>query len=300
MVYFREQNTKIIMRIASNKIQSIKKFYKTELQDSYDAGEIEEFVFLSFNHFLGLSKTQLSLIDDETINESELLKFSNVVKRLKQKEPIQYILERAWFYNLPFKVNKHVLIPRPETEELVQWIIDTTKNQPEKIIDIGTGSGCIAITLKNKLTNSTIHALDISAAAIEVAKENATDNNAVIHFITADILSEEIQSLTTKYDIIVSNPPYIMESEKSSMDTTVLDFEPHTALFVNNPDPILFYKAIIGFANKNLNKGGQLYFEINPTQVTTIQHELESNHFTNIEIKKDITQKERMIKADKT
>lgn len=288
------------MRIASNKIQSIKKFYKTELQDIYEEGEIDEFIFLSFNHLLGLSKTQLSLIENETVNESELLKYNNIVKRLKQKEPIQYILERAWFYNLPFKVNKHVLIPRPETEELVQWIIDDTQHQSKKIIDIGTGSGCIAISLKHVLKNSTIDAIDISATAIEVAKENAKENNAVINFITADILSEEIQSLNNKYDIIVSNPPYIMESEKSSMDTTVLDFEPHTALFVNNPDPILFYKAIIGFANKNLNKGGQLYFEINPTQVTTIQHELESNHFTNIEIKKDITQKERMIKADKT
>jgi len=283
------------MRIASTKIADVIKFFRNELKDIYDPGEIETFILYCFDAYLNFNKTDLILSATENVTESELLKFNFAVKQLKQQRPIQYILGQADFYRLKFKVDEHVLIPRPETEELVDLIIQEQKHkQSLSILDIGTGSGCIAISLKKNLPQAHVSALDVSDEALIIAKQNAQSNQADIIFFKEDILKWDANK-TDKYDCIVSNPPYICFSEKEEMHKNVLEHEPHLALFVPDEDPLLFYNAIADFSLKCLKTGGKLYFEINASYGLIIKQMLDRKGFKNTTIINDLNNKNRIL-----
>lgn len=290
------------MRIPSNKISDVAGFFKQELTGIYPAEEIKELIFLSFECVLNFSKTNLSVKENETVSESELLKFNNIVKDLKKQKPIQYILGTTKFYGLDLIVNENVLIPRPETEELVDLIIKESEVRNRKsevnILDIGTGSGCIAIALKKNIPNSTVYTIDISEKALTVAKRNAQKNKAVINFINADILTLKPLNPPDSFDIIVSNPPYISHSEKDKMQKNVLDYEPHQALFVDDADSLIFYDKIADFSVKHLANNGKLYLEINEKYGKEVVALLLQKGLKNIEVRKDINNKDRIIKSE--
>jgi release factor glutamine methyltransferase len=291
------------MKIASNKIGDVIKFFRDELKDSYDNGEIETFIEYCFEEYLKIKRTEIKLLLNDTMSESDLLKFNFAVKDLKQNKPIQYILGKADFYGLKFKVNGYVLIPRPETEELVDLIVKenqeaSIKNQDLMVLDIGTGSGCIPISLKNHIPSAKIYALDVSEKALEVAKQNAEINNVEINFIEDDILKLSIINHHLTFHLIVSNPPYICISEKEFMHKNVLDHEPHLALFVEDNDPLLFYKVIADFALKQLKPLGKLYFEINQAYGTETQQMLKSKGFKNVKLIKDMNGKNRILRGN--
>jgi release factor glutamine methyltransferase len=240
----------------------------------------------------------LALNPQLAIDESK--KISDSLQRLKSEEPIQYILGETDFYGLSFKLNSNVLIPRPETEELVDWMLTrqpTTNNQQLNILDIGTGSGCIAISLAKSLKNTKVYALDVSSDALKIAEENAKLNQVEAEFIEKDILKIEDGRLKTdlKFDVIVSNPPYVREQEKQHMNRNVLNNEPHLALFVEDENPLQFYKALTEFAVNNLKDQGWLFFEINEYLGIEMMQLLNDFNFTNIELKQDVFKKDRMI-----
>lgn len=292
------------MRIASNKITDILRFFRDELQAIYEKEELETIIEYCFEDYLNMKRPDIVLRANDTISESNLLKFNFAIKDLKKYKPIQYILGKADFYGLKFQVNEHVLIPRPETEELVDLIIKeneelSTKSQEVSILDIGTGSGCIPIALKKNIPFAKMYALDISIQAIEVAKQNALINNTDVNFIIDDILDPKLnlRKQTPLFDIIVSNPPYIGISEKDQMQKNVLDYEPHIALFVANEDPLLFYNAISNFALKHLKPKGKLYLEINQAYGGETKQLLESKGFKNIILIKDLNNKNRILRG---
>jgi release factor glutamine methyltransferase len=294
------------MKIPSNKVSAIVAYFHNELREWYPKEEIESFIFLCFEQYLAFTRTDLVLKMNDTMNESDLLKFSFAVKALKAHVPVQYVLGNAYFYGLAFKVTNAVLIPRPETEELVQLIIKDCLLQAKqtghpatpRILDIGTGSGCIAIALKANLPHADVHALDVSEKALEVARYNAEYLKAVINFIQADILTTAVyNSIPEPFDIIVSNPPYVKVSEKAEMHKNVLEHEPHLALFVADEDALLFYKAITAFAQVKLKQNGKLFFEINEALGEQVKHHLLTHNFTDVEIIKDINGKHRMVTA---
>jgi release factor glutamine methyltransferase len=234
--------------------------------------------------------------------EQWMLAIQQALVRLKEAEPLQYVLGEAWFYNLPFYVNSHVLIPRPETEELVHTIIQeyATINLPSNtqlsILDIGTGSGCIPIALKKNLDQTTVYGMDISADALSIANQNAKRNGVEITFLRGDILNMKAsQIVDLQYDIIVSNPPYITEAEKEHMHTNVLSYEPHLALFVTNNDPLQFYKAIADYASTHLVHQGRLYVEINAGYALDVKYCFEQYGFTDVIIATDMQGKERFV-----
>ncbi|MDP1744346.1 MAG: peptide chain release factor N(5)-glutamine methyltransferase [Bacteroidota bacterium] len=313
------------MRIPSNKIADVVRFFRDELKNNYEKDELETFIAYCFEEYLNLKRADIFLNFDVTISESELLKFNFAIKDLKQYKPIQYIFGKADFYGLKFIVNKHVLIPRPETEELVELIISRTKKEESRvenqepgtkgqepraknqdvahlashacILDIGTGSGCIPVALKKNIPLAKVYALDISVEALEVAKQNAEMNNVDVEFFQHDILSSTCQlpDPDLKFDIIVSNPPYICVSEKEQMQNIVLDHEPHLALFVNDNDPLLFYRSIADFALKKLKQNGELYFEINQALGPETKLLLENKGFKNVVLVKDINNNNRIL-----
>lgn len=287
------------MKIASNKIKDIIRFFKEELNDLYPASEIDTFIKYCFEDFCSSSPLTVKAYENRTVSESELLKFNFAVKDLKKYKPIQYILTQADFYGMKFNVNESVLIPRPETEELVDLIINDNKNASSvlNILDIGTGSGCIPISLKKHLPHAIITALDVSEKALDIARQNSRINNTDVNFIFEDILHPSEALLQKKYDIIVSNPPYVMASEKEKMDPNVLNYEPHLALFVDDNDPLLFYKAISDFAVKTLVPEGRIYFEINGALGAATKQLIESKGFKNVELIKDMTDKNRILRG---
>ena len=240
------------------------KFYSLLEAEGHEPGEVVSLFRLLGEGFLGMSRVDMSLNLNKELSRVELSALEKGLKRLQKHEPIQYILGEIEFFGLPFKVNKNVLIPRPETEELVEWILqdlqETGKDEP-RILDIGTGSGCIAISLAKNLPKALVSAIDISEAALETAKMNAALNGVEVGFLQKDILS--MGELTEKYDLIVSNPPYVRELEKHEMKPNVLNNEPETALFVKDENPLLFYDKIAKLAQVGLKKNGGLYFEIN-------------------------------------
>ncbi|HEY0030538.1 MAG TPA: peptide chain release factor N(5)-glutamine methyltransferase [Bacteroidia bacterium] len=286
------------MKIASNKIKDIIRFFQEELSAEYERDELETIIAYCFEMFLCIDRATLTLNGNTTVTESELLKFNFAVKDLKRHKPLQYILGEADFYRLKFKVNEHVLIPRPETEELVDLIIHENKER-EKIfiLDVGTGSGCIPISLKKNLSSAIVSAIDISEKALEVARENAMLNNVQIDWIQNDILADTFEP-NALFDIIVSNPPYICLSEKHSMHKNVLEYEPHLALFVDHEDPLLFYKVIADLALKYLNKNGRIYFEINQALGPESQHMLESKGFKNVALIRDLSNNYRILRGN--
>lgn len=288
------------------KLKDIQNIYHQELDVIYGKEEVSSFFNLLIEYCYRISRIQLVLNPEITITKAEQNPIFDALNRLKNQEPIQYILGETTFYNLPIKVDKNTLIPRPETEELVHWLIqDFTKNQHEKapqILDIGTGSGCIAIAMAKNLPNAKIYALDVSKNAIDKAVENAKLNQVTISFFHADILnyqslSNELKNI--KFDAIVSNPPYVRNLEKLQIKPNVLNNEPHLALFVKDENPLQFYQAIAQFSNTNLKPKGKLYFEINEYLGEEMVSLMQANNFEDIILKKDIFDKNRMLKAVK-
>lgn len=249
------------MRIASNRICDIERFAYSELQEVYSSDEIRNLLRIIFEEYLGWDLTTWLFSKQKTINQSDLLKINFSIKDLKRHRPIQHILGKADFCGMTLTVNENVLIPRPETEGIVELAKDKCRS-PKRILDLCTGSGCIAIALAKVFPNAEITAVDISEKALEVARQNAWNQKVTINFLQADILSDDLAELPM-FDAIVSNPPYVREQEKAAMQPNVLDYEPHLALFVPNDDPLLFYRRIAEIAHKHLVPKGLLIAEIN-------------------------------------
>jgi len=279
---------------ANHSIKKVISFIKSELMDFYPKNEINSFVDLIFEQLFNYSKTQLLISQDSEMQDVPYQNILAIIRDLKSFKPIQYILGKTVFYNLSFNLSPDVLIPRPETEELVDWILNEPRDTYKKIMDIGTGSGCIAISLAKNLPGSVVYACDISNDALIVTKKNCKLNNVNLQIMQLDILKADIH-LDEKFDIIVSNPPYVLEKEKSIMHKNVLDYEPELALFVPNDDPLLFYRAIIDFGVNHLNKGGKIYFEVNACYGKEMALLLEERNFHCISLKKDINGKDRML-----
>lgn len=278
-------------------MQNIKAHIRKELNTLYTSNEIRILTLMILEHVLNLTAVDLLNYKFSQLSEDEIMKIEEFTQRLKKQEPIQYILGETEFSNMKFKVNPGVLIPRPETEELIEWILEFIRHKPLIILDIGTGSGCIAVAVAKKAVQSKVHAWDISEKALRVAAENAKINEVEVHFSKKDILS--VQNHSTLYDLIVSNPPYITHREKIAMDAHILNHEPHLALFVADDNPLIFYDGISDFAKTNLVSGGLLFFEINRSYGDDIVKMLEQKRFRNIELRKDISGNNRMVKAEK-
>ena len=292
-------------------VKQYRNYFNETLKTIYPITEIDSFFFLLLEEYLGFRRVDIVLKSDFKITQETLNLLQSATKQLEQEVPLQYVIGKTEFYGLPFVVNKHVLIPRPETEELVACVVSessrvktfntSTKQNTEtkqlKILDIGTGSGCIPISLKKQLPFAKISAIDISKEALTVAKKNAVLNNVDIHFILQDIL--KTVALDQHYDIIISNPPYVRESEKKELKNNVLKNEPHVALFVENDNPLIFYAKIAELAKKYLNKNGLLFFEINQYLGTETIDLVNKKGLKNIQLKKDMFGNDRIIVASK-
>ena len=281
------------------KIKEYRTLFIDELTSIYDAGEAESFFYLILEEKRNLKRIDLALHPDLVFSAEQMIIWNSILEQLKQEIPIQYLLGKTSFYGLDFEVNENVLIPRPETEELVGWILESQKSKVEsqkiRILDIGTGSGCIAISLAKNLPHATVFAIDVSEKALATAKINAKNNSEDVTFINQNIL--ETDDLKQQFDVIVSNPPYVRHVEKAEIKKNVLDNEPHLALFVADNDALIFYKKIAELAQKNLSKNGQLFFEINQYLGKEMVDLLEKMNFKNIELRKDIYGNDRLIKA---
>jgi release factor glutamine methyltransferase len=278
-------------------IQSVIKIINDNLSPAYPREEINGFVKLIFDHLLGISQLETHLRRHDHISEAKLSEIKEILQRLKNFEPIQYIFGETEFYGLKFKVNQAVLIPRPETEELVEWILKDSPDQNADVLDIGTGSGCIPIALGKNRPHLNIVGWDISEEALMVARQNAEMNKVKVEFAKVDILNWRTDCLKRNYDLIVSNPPYVTTSEKSTLLKNVTDHEPHLALFVPDKDPLIFYNEIADFALRNLNKNGILYFELNENKGNEVMNLLKSKNFSTVVFKKDINGKDRMVRC---
>jgi len=296
------------------KIKQFKDHFYSELSDLYSPSEIQSFFSILIDEYLDLQRVDVITNPNFVIPTEKFNLLGWSLDQLKGQQPIQYIIGKTEFYGLPFLVNEHVLIPRPETEELVEWVLlEVAKVQRDKgtevqsdalsevkerkvsILDIGTGSGCIPIALKKNLPNASITAIDVSKGALGVAQKNAELNEVEIEFIEKNIL--ETDDLQRKYDIIVSNPPYVRELEKAEIKPNVLENEPHLALFVEDHDPLIFYRKIAELAKSHLTENGMLFFEINQylgKEMLEMMHLLD---FKNVTLKKDLFGNDRMIKA---
>ena len=276
------------------KVSDILPFFLFNLKDYYSQNEIKSFAYISIDHHLKMNKSQTILYSEKTLEDKIIDKIESIIYFLKEYKPIQYILKSTHFYGLNFFCDKGALIPRPETEELVNWIIQENINSKEmNYLDIGTGSACIIISL-SKLLKGYFKGVDISNNALRIAKLNAKLSNSPADFYKMDILKENIEE---KWDVIVSNPPYVLKSEIVKMRKNVLEWEPHLALFVEDNDPLLYYKRIANQSTISLNNGGTLYFEINENFGLDTVEMLKEKGFVNIELKKDINDKDRMVKA---
>lgn len=277
-------------------LNDIKQTLKKQLADQYESIELNPILSILTEHITGWDQLQQVLNKETELNETQILAFEKAAAELKAGKPIQYVIGKAWFMGEAYSVNEHVLIPRPETEELVDWILEYAeiKGTSLRILDIGTGSGCIAIALKKALPNSNVSAIDISTNALKVAAENASILNAAIEFVPLDILNTAF--LPDQYDVIVSNPPYIPMHEMENMEMQVTSQEPNIALFVPDEDPLVFYKAIARLAKLHLKPNGQLFFEIHFDQGEAMVNLLDEMHF-HAELREDLFGKDRMIRA---
>jgi len=273
-------------------------YIEKELSGFYPATEVRGFSRLIFEHVCGLSYTQQILRRKEELDTDSKQEIRKIVERLKSYEPLQYILGETEFFGLKLKVAPGVLIPRPETEELVQWIVESVKDKPVSVVDIGTGSGCIALALKNELKDARVTGIDFSETALKMAHENARENQLPVSFVQADILNWEKYNWEP-FDIIVSNPPYVRELEKRAMHSNVLKYEPGEALFVSNDDPLIFYREIGKFAQIFLKEGGELYFEINENLGRETEKLMSDFNFRDVVLKNDLHGKERMLRCRK-
>ena len=298
------------MKMSSNLVRDCRKYYVGELEKIYGSNEANALIMILLEHYFGIDRIKIAMEPELRLSESELLTLHFAVKELQKNKPIQYIIGETEFCGMRFFVDENVLIPRPETEEMVKMIIarrdkaclvptgrDVETDGRPSILDIGTGSGCIAISLAKLLKNSIVTAIDISEKALEVAKKNAEANDVNVNFIKDDILNPKNPELIdNQYDIIVSNPPYVCDSEKTEMRANVLDYEPSSALFVPDSDPLVFYRKILEFAKKHLKPGGEIWFEINEKLGKETQELCHEHGFMNAEIIKDFRGKERIIK----
>ncbi len=275
-------------------IKSYRTVFQKELSSLYDEKEVQSFFYLVLEKLHNKKRIDLALHPEMEMTPADETRWENVVSQLKTQKPIQYILGETEFYGLRFLVNENVLIPRPETEELVELIIANNKSSKNiKILDIGTGSGCIAISLAKNLPNAEVFALDVSEGALTTARKNAEINEVNVAFLHQSIL--ETTDLNQQFDIIVSNPPYVRILEKAEIKPNVLEYEPHLALFVKDNDALLFYRKIAQLAKKNLVEKGQLYFEINQYLAKETVNLLEDLGFENVELKQDIYGNDRII-----
>lgn len=287
------------MNLINNTLGFACNYFRDELAGCYEISELNQTMQIAFYHYFGWSRADLVLKKDDIISEKSFLKIIDVITALKTKKPLAQIIGEWEFYGLSFKLNENTLIPRPETEELVQLVV--TENVAIKelnILDIGTGTGCIAIALKNEMKTVNVSAFDVSLEALKIATENAQKNKLEISFKQVNILDWKNQDISGKYDVIVSNPPYITEKEKELMHVNVLDFEPELALFVANDEPLLFYDAIADFARTHLNENGKLYFEINENFGEATKQLLIEKGFKNVNVIKDMNGKDRIVKAN--
>lgn len=283
--------------LKSNTLSALLEWFNQEVSAVYDANESRAIARIIFMDLFDLTPVDF-ILKNHTFSESQIIELYKAIKKLKEYMPVQYITGKACFRNLVLEVNTDVLIPRPETEELVQWIIDDNKGKVEKnkrIWDIGTGSGAIAISLAAEIQNSEVWASDISEGALAVAGRNAESHDAKVHFIRHDILYEVVPS--EKFDIIVSNPPYVRESEKNLMQPNVLEYEPYLALFVPDTDPLLYYRALANAATQALVSGGRLYVEINEALGKETMEILQSAGFKDVVVRKDLNGKERFAEG---
>lgn len=287
-------------------LKDFKSVFTKQLSSVYPQSEIDSFFFILIEEILGFKRIDSVLKADFLISSDVLNQLQNITERLLKEEPIQYITGNTEFYGLPFLVNKNTLIPRPETEELVEWIITEVSEAHGKnianfsILDIGTGTGCIPISIKQNLPNTIISAIDVSSEALKVAKKNAVLNSVDINFIEQDILNtDDLNQVldSKKTDVIVSNPPYVRNLEKAEIKNNVLENEPHLALFVEDNNPLIFYDKIANLAVRHLTKNGLLFFEINQYLGKETVEILNKKGFKNIELKKDFVGNDRMIKA---
>ena len=277
------------------KIRAYRESFIGALTPQYGREEAESFFYLVLEDFRGMKRSDLALQPDAILSEEEIPQWDFLLAQLHKEIPIQYILGNAHFFGLVFEVNDHVLIPRPETEELVQWILNVAPSGPIRILDIGTGSGCIAVTLAKHLPDAGVFAIDISSSALQMASRNAIQNGARVTFIEKDILATE--NLDASFDVIVSNPPYVRELEKAEIKPNVLANEPHLALFVPDDDALLFYRKIAELALKNLSANGSLFFEINQYLAKETMDMLEQMGFGYLELRQDIYGNDRMVLA---
>ncbi|MBR3914220.1 MAG: peptide chain release factor N(5)-glutamine methyltransferase [Bacteroidales bacterium] len=285
------------MKVPSNLVKDIRKYYCELLCSLYEKDEANAMILILFKYYFNIDRVRMVLEPDLRLSESEMLKIHFAVKDLLRNKPIQYVTGETEFCDLKFKVNENVLIPRPETAEMISKIVNSqhsTVNNHCSIIDIGTGSGCIAISLAKMISNSNVYALDISEEALKIAKENAFNNNVNVSFIHDDILNLK-NNIETKFDIIVSNPPYVRELEKVEMHNNVLKWEPHKALFVSDNDPLIFYRSILEFAKTHLKDNGEVWFEINEylgKEMIDLCHE---SGFSDVKIYKDFRDRDRVM-----
>lgn len=286
------------MFVSDNSVKSAKHYFNDRLKEYFSGREIRMMFQLALQKRLNLTDSDLLLSDELRLSESDLLYFRSIVKRLLDNEPFQYIFGETEFYGLVLKTDNRALIPRPETEELVDWILKSHQNL-EAVVDVCSGSGCIALALKNNLSKATVSGIDVSAGALALSKENAQLNQLNVHFLQFDVLNDAFPFEDDTLDLIVSNPPYVLENEKAEMQKHVLDHEPHLALFVENDNPLIFYRKITSIAKEKLKVGGWLYFEINEQFGEEMSILLQEYGFVLIELSADLQGKNRMIRAQK-
>jgi len=287
------------MQWKTNKLIDLRKQYLEELSAFYDLTEAGSMLSILIQHFFSLSLSSLLSKPDFRLSESEMLQLHFAVKELKKYRPVQYIVGDTEFFGLPIKVNESVLIPRPETEELLELILSNEKEKGQKILDIGTGSGCIAIALSKNMSEAQLTGIDISNDALEIAAENCAINQTTIKFEQIDILDQNQWNLLEQFDLIVSNPPYVTHFEKNKMQENVLNYEPHLALFVPDNNALVFYEAILDFSMKHLNINGRFYFEINESKGDEIVKLAISKSFSKVKLHQDIHGKNRFISGSK-
>ena len=310
------------MKTSSNLVRDCRKYYAGELEKIYGSDEANALIMILLEHYFDIDRVKMALEPELRLSESEMLTLHFAVKELLKNRPIQYIIGETEFCGMRFFVDENVLIPRPETEEMVQMIVsrrdknmtsrwdkaclvptgcDVETDGRPSILDIGTGSGCIAISLAKLLKNSTVTAVDVSEKALEIAKKNAEANGVNVIFIKDDILNpQNPELLESKFDIIVSNPPYVCESEKSEMRANVLDYEPSSALFVSDNDPLIFYRKILELAQNTLKPDGEVWFEINEKLGKEMKNLCFEKGFNDVEIFKDYRERDRILRAYST
>ena len=281
----------------SMKISEFQQSFKSTLASLYSEGELQQLLFMVLEDVCNFNRIDINTKKNELLDYAQTFKVISILEELKKGIPIQYILGYAWFDNLKLIVSPDVLIPRQETEEIVHWVYNENKMMKPIILDLCTGSGCIALALKNRLKDALVYGYDISKEALKIARKNSLDLNLAVDFFEEDLL--KMESLRVDSDIIISNPPYVRHSEKNVMNDLVVKQEPHLALFVKDDNPLIFYKAIAGLAQKSLRVGGLLFLEINEALAEETLEILSDTGFINCELRKDLNDRNRMIKAIK-